>query len=343
MNILIFPFNESHDFVLETLLVGLGVRVYKASSVRHLSEDVEYLPPVTQDHFIDDFTEFCKERNIDTIYSTHNIVFQFIVQNFSDKKIRVFGYSPHDFQSLVFMNISAVSEESEIMIKRYGFGNNDKLDRKFLIHLICKFNSVYGECSIEKFSALIAVIYDVIHENGDWVELGVLYGKSFIAPALINAIRPEGKVFAIDSWNSGQARQVSDFGLVSESSNNLDFNIVYSTFRMHFESTVLSNRTIIINKESELAFHDYTKESNNLITYLHIDANHDIEKVRTDFDNWSTRLAKNAWVIFDDYKWAYGSGPRVIADEILTLYGYNVKHAFFCGGALFIKLEVLSR
>jgi len=74
------------------------------------------------------------------------------------------------------------------------------------------------------------------------------------------------------------------------------------------------------------------------IALLHIDGNHDEPAVRQDFDLWSIRLADGGWIVFDDYTWSHGDGPRKVADEAVAVYGPRVLRRFVSGGALFLKI-----
>ena len=97
------------------------------------------------------------------------------------------------------------------------------------------------------------------------------------------------------------------------------------------------NKTVVLKNESKTAAKDYLKFSQDPISLLHIDGNHDYEEVKQDFDLWEKYLANNSWIIFDDYKWAYGDGPAQVGNWVLFESKYRIKQSFFSGGALFIN------
>lgn len=53
------------------------------------------------------------------------------------------------------------------------------------------------------------------------------------------------------------------------------------------------------------------------VSLLHIDANHDFEKVKSDWELWQPLLAPEHVVVFDDTSWAAGDGPRRLVDSIV--------------------------
>lgn len=75
------------------------------------------------------------------------------------------------------------------------------------------------------------------------------------------------------------------------------------------------------------------------IAVLHIDGNHDEAAVAEDFGLWSRNLAPGAWIVFDDYNWPHGDGPRKVADRAIFEFGARVRRHFLAGGALFMQID----
>ena len=75
------------------------------------------------------------------------------------------------------------------------------------------------------------------------------------------------------------------------------------------------------------------------IALLHIDGNHDLAAVSADIQAWGPLLKRDgAWVVFDDYRWPYGPGPRLAADEFCQEHREHIGCSFAMGGALFVGL-----
>jgi hypothetical protein len=74
------------------------------------------------------------------------------------------------------------------------------------------------------------------------------------------------------------------------------------------------------------------------IAVLHLDGNHDESAVAEDFALWSPHVVPGGWIIFDDYNWPHGDGPRKVADRAIAAYGPRVRRHFIGGGAMFVQL-----
>ena len=74
------------------------------------------------------------------------------------------------------------------------------------------------------------------------------------------------------------------------------------------------------------------------IALLHIDGNHDRAAVQADIDAWGDLVLRDGgWVVFDDYLWPYGDGPRAVADAYCRQHQAEIACAFVMGGALFMQ------
>ena len=74
------------------------------------------------------------------------------------------------------------------------------------------------------------------------------------------------------------------------------------------------------------------------ISVLHLDGNHDEAAVAQDFALWGPLVVPGGWIIFDDYNWPHGDGPRKVADRAIAAYGSRVQRSFVAGGAMFVNL-----
>ena len=74
------------------------------------------------------------------------------------------------------------------------------------------------------------------------------------------------------------------------------------------------------------------------ISLLHIDGNHAYESVAADAEAWVPKVKPGGWIVFDDYVWAFGDGPRRVGDAWLQRLGDKVALSFVIGTALFVKL-----
>jgi len=72
---------------------------------------------------------------------------------------------------------------------------------------------------------------------------------------------------------------------------------------------------------------------------LHVDGNHALAAVEADTKAWATYVAKGGWIIFDDYRWPYGDGPRIVADNFISDNRSAIAAAFYMGGSMFVQMS----
>lgn len=206
--------------------------------------------------------------------------------------------------------------------------------------------SLYGESADVKLAAMLAVAAEA--PQGDVVEIGTLMGKS--ASVLVQAARmfQIGAVLTVDPWMPVHALQQDSPSLVREVVDLWDFDLLSTGYVLNI-APLSDGRVNHLRLPSEEGFAVYDRdrrvETPDLgrtdyaggIALLHIDGNHDLEAVRQDWALWGSRMVPGGWVIFDDYTWLHGAGPRRVGDAFLDESG-AWDRAFVCGGALFVQL-----
>ena len=76
---------------------------------------------------------------------------------------------------------------------------------------------------------------------------------------------------------------------------------------------------------------------------LHIDGNHAEPQVASDCELWTPHVVPGGWIIFDDYEWAFGDGPRRVADAFVAARSSDIAAVFQAGPALFVQLKRCAR
>jgi hypothetical protein len=75
------------------------------------------------------------------------------------------------------------------------------------------------------------------------------------------------------------------------------------------------------------------------ISVLHIDGNHAFKHADEDCRLWAPHVKPGGWIIFDDYFWVFGDGPRRVGDAFVRDNADRVQTSFAAGKALFVQLE----
>lgn len=202
-----------------------------------------------------------------------------------------------------------------------------------------------GMCDDEKFHALLEVARRAV--PGDIVEIGSWWGKSAFIFSWLARHFGIGKLLCVDPWDnqhlvqgekivdSGSAQvdaeealRVFQIGLLPFNANHINYLRMTSV-----EGAVQYSRSRLISTE---AFGN--TEYAGRISILHIDGNHAYQAVKADIQSWSTFVDDGGWIIFDDYVWPFGDGPRRVGDEFLEDSRLRIATAFVMGTALFIQL-----
>jgi len=115
------------------------------------------------------------------------------------------------------------------------------------------------------------------------VEIGSWKGRStvWLAGGIKN--NPRTRVFSIDPH-------------YGEQKNNSKRANTFSELKANISQAGLQNNVNVIRKTSEQANVDFDKR----IDLLFIDGAHEYEAVKQDYDIWSKKLNRNAWVVFHD-------------------------------------------
>jgi hypothetical protein len=136
---------------------------------------------------------------------------------------------------------------------------------------------------------------------------------------------------------------------IQEASGGWDWEVVYQGFLVamlgcatapfnYLRMTSAEAYTLYVRSQTVRSAEFGETPISGSIAVLHIDGNHDEAAVAEDFGLWSPLVAPGGWIIFDDYHWPHGDGPRNVADRAIAAYGPRVRRHFVGGGAMFVNL-----
>lgn len=191
--------------------------------------------------------------------------------------------------------------------------------------LIRQFDMTPGQCSHAKLEAIISLFRDL--PEGDIVEIGTLFGRTALVFAFLASRYRTGKVLCVDPWSSEifeafTANLAPWFGVVNY---------------IRKPSTVAS---AVYASGAPVASREFGATEYSLgISLLHIDGNHAVDAVRSDLAVWGSFLRPDGWIVFNNYRWSFGDGPRQVADEFCRDFDGHWSTAFEAGGALFVRLN----
>lgn len=125
------------------------------------------------------------------------------------------------------------------------------------------------------------------------VEVGVFGGQSFFAMGYGSLT---AQLFAIDPWQMLEAQQKC----AAKVEERFDWEQVYRGFVADVETFGLTARTVILRMTSRKAVEQFADKS---ICLLHIDGNHDEDKVILDVVNWLPKVKRRGTIVLDDVDW----------------------------------------
>lgn len=354
MTILVFPscLEASARFADETRrrhqrVIGASSLSVDPYAARYHSW--EKLPFISDSGFFSALKALVDREQVDSIYSPHMLTFSVLEAELPSRlpHVSMIGDRPWQMQMTEVQQALQQAERDLRTIRDFGLGAF-MLPVQFLAGLSLQMERFFGQCSKEKALALCALMPSAV--KGDVVEIGSLFGKSAY---LLNRLAYHfdvGATLAVDPWNLGLAIQHDAPVALQNTSHEWNWDLVHQGFLLNMLGSVCPPFNYVRTSSAD-AYEHYSLMSEvstpefgttsfaRSISILHIDGNHDEAAVAEDFALWSRRLAPGAWIVFDDYNWLYGDGPRRVADRALGEYGARMQRCFFAGGALFANVE----
>lgn len=205
-----------------------------------------------------------------------------------------------------------------------------------------------GMCDHEKVCALSEIAR--FSTSGDVVEIGSWWGKSAFILARLARCYEIGNLLCVDPWSNEHLVQNDEKGLVDSESAQMDAAEGLMVFEMNLLPYSADHVNYLRMPSTDGAAHYREHRSAATTSFgttnycghiaiLHIDGNHAYTAVKADVEAWSGLVADGGWIIFDDYTWPFGDGPRRTGDEFLAEHRQRIECGFVMGGALFLQLS----
>ncbi len=353
MKILVFPSALETAAAFAREAAQWGHRVVGASSLEidpnaGLFDVWDRLPFIGDAAFFDALGALVAREQITTLFTPHAPTFHLLQQTLPKHLpgLELMGQGP--FQRQMDRVASALAAGDLALVRAGDYGQQPSpLPREFLAGLLSQVETIHGECSREKILAICGVL--PFAPKGDIVEIGALFGKSSYVLNRVGAFCGIGATLCVDPWDLDQSVQTDAPTHIQEASGGWDWDVVYSGFltAMLAASAPPFN---YLRMNSRRAREQYgagrsvtsrefgTTPIAGVVAVLHIDGNHDEAAVAEDFALWGPLVGPGGWVIFDDYNWPHGDGPRRVADRAIAEYDSRVARNFVAGGAMFVNL-----
>lgn len=319
----------------------IGASSVSLSSSVNLYDTYYKTPWITEDNFCQAISELVEKESITKIVCTHLGIYKKLAESFPENLLS----KPEENDAYSLKKESLKTRALEHYKQLHSA--QEKIPYVEFESLFSYFNQISGNCSEEKFTALIDAAASA--PQGDYIEIGSFYGKSALAIGWL-AKRNNCQLLCIDPWEINEIPQNEAHKSINLTYSNLPISKIKSIFITNVYLP-LKGHINYLQSYSDAAFAEYktntTLQSQEFgkttyqgkIAFLHIDGNHDYIYAKSDITKWSKHLLPGGWMIIDDYNWCYGDGPTKAADEFVNENLANIEQCFYCGGALFIKMK----
>ncbi len=352
--VLIFP--AGHPGAEEGRVQALaeGRKVIGASSLgfdpaRGDYETWAWLPYVSDPAFPASLAELIREHDIGAVHAPHYVVWRHLEAWLGEiaPGVRLLGGSNLQDNEKTYRalhdRLAALDKEpfyAPALGPRPDLGD---IVRAGLFRLV---ETISGMSSEEKLFALVDIVRCA--PAGDIVEIGSWWGKSAAMFVLLAHRYDIGPVLCVDPWAS-EALPQGD-AILDAASATADMDEAFRIFQINL-APVAQGRLNYIRAPSAGGAAQYRPglevrsetfgavRYSGTISVLHIDGNHTLEHAEEDMKLWTPHVAAGGWIIFDDYFWVFGDGPRRVGDAFLEREADRIQLSFVAGKALFVQMR----
>jgi len=351
-SVLVFPAGMPSSLTWARHASESGIRVVGASSLAHDPARPSYsewiiLPWIGDAGFAEALNCCVREQDIDAVFTEHPVVWRTLRDLLPKMTRRVrlevqpWAVELSDYR--VYRDIAARFHREPLNLAAAG-RPQPGMPLPQLAALVRQFQLVPGQCDHAKLEALTTIFRWM--PPGDIVEIGSLWGRSAVALAFLARHYRIGNVLCVDPWRTEELNQ--KIAAVDAVFDSAPMDDIFEAFRMNlapFQGLVNYSRSRSCEAASHYSkTHCFTTEDFGRTIYtgeialLHIDGNHALEAVWQDISLWRHFVRAGGWIVFDDYCWPFGDGPRTAADEFCGMFRGSLAAQFIAGGALFVQL-----
>ena len=329
-----------------------GRRVVGAASVTADTTGYDHwvsLPGIGEDSFSTAFIDLIGQEGISHLFAPVASVWLFLERFIRERNLPLIlvNESPFTAQARQYAELLRTADRLQPFERALAQGAS-RLGREAIASILRQARLIYGESNEDKLTALMGIFASA--PKGDVVEIGSLMGRTAAVLRLLAETYEIGPVLTVDPWAGDAAVQKDSPEYIQDMAFVWPKNSLPDGFRINMLG--MGNRNFAhLRLPSAQAFPLYASGQHfsdadfpgftpcGRISVIHIDANHDYAAVKEDIDLWGTLLAPGAWLVFDDYVWMHGDGPRRVGDDFLVRNFDGIELAFCCGKALFCKLS----
>jgi hypothetical protein len=351
-SVLVFPAGMPDALTWARHASNTGVRIVGASSLEHDPARQSYpewasLPWIGDCGFSTALSRCLTERRIDTVFTPHAVVWSVLREllprvspEVSLEPAEPWAADLGDYRA--YRDVAARFTLPGLALASSG-DPAARMSPPKLAALVRMFQLSPGQCDDTKLEGLVAIFRYM--PAGDIVEIGTFWGRSAVALAFLANHYRTGNLLCVDPWRKEDLRQGipkldAVFGDTPMEEIFEAFRINLAPFASHanYSRARSEDAAAVYGAERCFTTEDFGRtDYAGQIALLHIDGNHALDAVRSDIGAWTRFVRPGGWIVFDDYRWRFGTGVTTAADEFLESAGGGLSSAFVAGGALFVQ------
>jgi hypothetical protein len=351
--VLIFPAGLPASLSFRAEASGRGQAVIGASSLTFdpaagAYEAWEHLPYVHDKSFAPRLAEVIARCGVTAIYAPHEVINGVLCDTLGEiaPGVRLIDANSARKEEQAYRDLLRRATEASAECWFNLSGGRPQLtpiERAGVLRLV---DTVSGMTDGDKIDAVIEAM--AYAPTGDIVEIGSWWGRSAALMTILARRWAIGHVLCIDPWRNENLDQGVD--VVDRASARQDADLAHHIFQVNL-SPIANGALNFIRAPSTEAAQRYKpglvveSETFGVTTYeggialLHIDGNHTYEQAAADARAWTPHVKPGGWIVFDDYVWVFGDGPRRVGDEYLAREAHRIELSFVIGTALFVRLK----
>jgi hypothetical protein len=351
--VLVFPAGMPEGLAFRDRAKAAGLRVVGASSIDHdpaqgAYEAWEHLPYVNDPGFDDALAEVVRRHGVSAIHTPHFVVWRHLSERLAEiaPGAALSGAERPEDSERAYRQLReriGAARAPAFWPALPPRGPLSLVERAGLVRLA---ETIPGMCGEAKMVALIEAMRHA--PSGDIVEIGSWWGRSAALLVLLARRYDIGHVLCVDPWSAEVMNQGD--ALLDATSADLDTEEALRMFEINL-APLAGGWLNYLRVRSEEAAPAYGPDLrvktetfgdvgySGRIAFLHIDGNHAQDEAGKDCTLWTPHVAPGGWIVFDDYEWAFGDGPRIVADAFVAENAGRIAARFQAGPALFIQLK----
>jgi hypothetical protein len=172
-----------------------------------------------------------------------------------------------------------------------------------------------GGCSVSKAYLMAWLISK--YQITSSIDIGVYRGRSLVPQAVAHREFTGGKAYGVDPWLNSEVRETGNPAIreaIDSFVDTTNFPAIYEEVDALIRRLRLDQNCTLVRQKSCDAIHYFENERISF-GLIHIDGNHDSDRVMEDVSLYLPRLCSAGFVVMDDISWDSVKSAYVVVSK----------------------------